>query len=38
MQYLGLNEQWQQVKDIMMEIAKGISEQSKGPRRHKETW
>jgi len=35
---LGVNDHWQQMKDIMMEIAQDICGMTKGPRRHKETW
>ena len=35
---LGVNDHWQQMKDIMMEPAQDICGMTKGPRRHKETW
>ena len=35
---LGVNDHWQQMKDIMMETAQDICGMTKGPRRHKETW
>ena len=35
---LGVNDHWQQMKDIMMETAQDIYGMTKGPRRHKETW
>ena len=35
---LGVNNHWQQMKDIMMETAQDICGMTKGPRRHKETW
>ena len=35
---LGVNDHWQQMKDIMMETAEDICGMTKGPRRHKETW
>ena len=34
---LGVNDHWQQMKGIMMEIAQDICGMTKGPRRHKET-
>ena len=35
---LGVNDHWQQMKDIMMETAQDICGMTKGPCRHKETW
>ena len=35
---LGVNDHWQQMKDIMMETAQEICGMTKGPRTHKETW
>ena len=35
---LGVNDHWQQIKDIMMETAQDICGMTKGPRRYKETW
>jgi len=35
---LGVNDHWQQTKDIMMETAQDICGMTKGPCRHKETW
>ena len=35
---LGVNNHWQQMKDIMMETAQDICGMTKGPPRHKETW
>ena len=35
---LGVNDHWQQMKDIMMETAQDIYGMTKGPCRHKETW
>ena len=35
---LGVNDHWQQMKDIMVETAQDICAMRKGPRRHKETW
>jgi len=35
---LGVNDHWQQMKGIMMEIAQDICGMTKGPCRHKETW
>ena len=35
---LSVNDNWQQMKDIMMETAQDICGMTKGPRRHKETW
>ena len=35
---LGVNDHWQQMKDIMIETAQDICGMTKGPRRHKETW
>jgi len=34
---LGVNDQWQQMKVLMMETAQDICGMTKGPRRHKET-
>jgi len=36
--YLDVNEQWQQMKNIMMETAQVTCVLSKGPCSHKETW
>ena len=35
---LGVNDNWQQMKGIMMETAQNICGMTKGPCRHKETW
>ena len=35
---LGVHDNWQQMKNIMMETAQDICGMTKGPRRHKETW
>jgi len=35
---LGVNDHWQQMKDIMMETAQDIRGMTKGPCRHEETW
>ena len=37
-QGLGVNDQWQQMKDIMIETAQDICGMTNGPHRHKETW
>ena len=34
---LGVNDQWQQMKCLMMETAQDICGMTKGPCRHKET-
>ena len=34
---LGVNDQWQQMKVLMMETAQDICGMTKGPCRHKET-
>jgi len=34
---LGVNDQWQQMKGLMMETAQDVCGMTKGPRRHKET-
>ena len=36
--YFDVNEHWQQMKNIMMDIAEVTCGLSKGPCRHKETW
>ena len=35
---LGVNDHWQQMKDIMMETPQDICGMTKGPCRHKEMW
>jgi len=35
---LGVNDQWQQMKGLVLETAQDICRMTKGPRRHKETW